>query len=123
MNEHDGWTVTYQKTKFLICLKLVLNPLSHLVSRIVRSVFYLLIFLYNSILIKLKSISYLFCTFYKIFITFFKIRSSRLNTVLVIGLTHRSVLNILDSLLANQIPAKGVVTIVCRMEIRKMAEC
>jgi len=26
---------------------------------------------------------------------------------------HRSVLNILDSLLANQIPAKGVVTIVC----------
>ena len=36
---------------------------------------------------------------------------------------HRSVLNILDSLLANQIPAKGVVTIVCRIEIRKMAEC
>jgi len=34
-----------------------------------------------------------------------------------------SVLNILDSLLANQIPAKGVVTIVCRIEIRKMAEC
>jgi len=37
--------------------------------------------------------------------------------------THRSVLNILDSLLANQIPAKGMVTIVCRIEIRKMAEC
>jgi len=36
---------------------------------------------------------------------------------------HRSVLNILDSLLANQIPAKGVVTIVCQIEIRKMAEC
>ena len=36
---------------------------------------------------------------------------------------HRSVLNSLDSLLANQIPAKGVVTIVCRIEIRKMAEC
>ena len=36
---------------------------------------------------------------------------------------HRSVLNILDSLLANQIPAKGVVTIVCRIEIQKMAEC
>ena len=36
---------------------------------------------------------------------------------------HRSVLNILDSLLAHQIPAKGVVTIVCRIEIRKMAEC
>ena len=36
---------------------------------------------------------------------------------------RRSVLNILDSLLANQIPAKGVVTIVCRIEIRKMAEC
>jgi len=36
---------------------------------------------------------------------------------------HGSVLNILDSLLANQIPAKGVVTIVCRIEIRKMAEC
>jgi len=36
---------------------------------------------------------------------------------------YRSVLNILDSLLANQIPAKGVVTIVCRIEIRKMAEC
>jgi len=36
---------------------------------------------------------------------------------------HRSVLNILDSLLASQIPAKGVVTIVCRIEIRKMAEC
>jgi len=33
------------------------------------------------------------------------------------------VLNILDSLRANQIPAKGVVTIVCRIEIRKMAEC
>jgi len=39
------------------------------------------------------------------------------------GFTQRSVLNILDSLLANQIPAKGVVTIVCRIEIRKMAEC
>ena len=39
------------------------------------------------------------------------------------GSNHRSVLNILDSLLANQIPAKGVVTIVCRIEIRKMAEC
>ena len=37
--------------------------------------------------------------------------------------THRSVLNILDSLLANQIPAKGVVTIVCRIEIRKIALC
>jgi len=36
---------------------------------------------------------------------------------------HRSLLNILDSLLANQIQAKGVVTIVCRIEIRKMAEC
>jgi len=36
---------------------------------------------------------------------------------------HRSVLNILDSLLANQIPAKSVVTIACRIEIRKMAEC
>jgi len=36
---------------------------------------------------------------------------------------HRSVLNILDLLLANLIPAKGVVTIVCRTEIRKMAEC
>jgi len=36
---------------------------------------------------------------------------------------HRSVLNILDSLLANQISAKDVVTIVCRIEIRKMAEC
>jgi len=40
-----------------------------------------------------------------------------------VSLHHRSVLNILDSLLANQIPAKGVVTIVCRTEIRKMAEC
>ena len=39
------------------------------------------------------------------------------------GHNHRSVLNILDSLLASQIPAKGVVTIVCRIEIRKMAEC
>jgi len=39
------------------------------------------------------------------------------------SLDHRSVLNILDSLRANQIPAKGVVTIVCRIEIRKMAEC
>ena len=37
--------------------------------------------------------------------------------------THRSVLNILDSLLVSQIPAKGVVAIVCRIEIRKMAEC
>jgi len=36
---------------------------------------------------------------------------------------HRSVLNILDPLPANQIPAKGVVTIVCRIEIRKMVEC
>jgi len=36
---------------------------------------------------------------------------------------HRSVLNILDLLLANHIPAKGVVTIVCPIEIRKMAEC
>jgi len=39
---------------------------------------------------------------------------------------HRSVLNILDSLLnllANQTAAKGVFTIVCRVEIRKMAEC
>ena len=36
---------------------------------------------------------------------------------------HRSVLNILDSLLASQTPANGVVTIVCRLEIRKMAEC
>jgi len=36
---------------------------------------------------------------------------------------HRSVLNILGSLLANHIPAKGVVTIICRIEIRKMAEC
>ena len=32
---------------------------------------------------------------------------------------HRSVLNIPDSLLANQIPAKGLVTIDCRIEIRK----
>ena len=32
---------------------------------------------------------------------------------------HRSVLNILDSLLANQIPANGVVMIVCRIEIQK----
>jgi len=40
-----------------------------------------------------------------------------------VGRHHRSVVNILDSLLANQIPAKGVVTIVCRIEIRKMASC
>jgi len=45
------------------------------------------------------------------------------SSVVCVGICHRSVLNILDSLLANQIPAKGVVTIVCRIEIRKMAEC
>ena len=36
---------------------------------------------------------------------------------------HRSVLNILDSLLGSHTPAEGVVTIVCRVEIRKMVEC
>ena len=36
---------------------------------------------------------------------------------------RRSVLNILDPLLATQTAAKGVVMIVCRIEIRKMAEC
>jgi len=41
----------------------------------------------------------------------------------MVSFTHRCVLNILDSLLANQIPGKGMVTIVCRIEIRKMAEC
>ena len=44
------------------------------------------------------------------------------DVLIAIPRNHRSVLNILDSLLANQIPAKGVVTIVCRIEIRKMAE-
>jgi len=29
----------------------------------------------------------------------------------------------LDTWLANQTAAKGMVTIVCRIEIRKMAEC
>jgi len=46
-----------------------------------------------------------------------------IDDVTVVRHDHRSVLNILDSLLANQIPAKGVVTIVCRIELRKMAEC
>jgi len=32
-------------------------------------------------------------------------------------------LNILDALLANQTAAKGVVPFICRIEIRKMAEC
>jgi len=40
-------------------------------------------------------------------------------TCIVVSYNHRSVLNILDSVLANQTPAKGVVTIVCQIEIRK----
>jgi len=40
-----------------------------------------------------------------------------------VGLGPQICIKYLDSLLANQIPAKGVVTIVCRIEIRKMAEC
>ena len=42
---------------------------------------------------------------------------------LVVCSNHRSVLNILDPLLASQAAAEGVVTIVCRIEIQKMAEC
>jgi len=38
-------------------------------------------------------------------------------------LAHGSVLNILDPLLVSQTAAKGVDTIVCRIEIRKMPEC
>jgi len=57
-----------------------------------------------------------------------QLRLANQNLTLVVYVTsdaanHRSVLNILDSLLANQTPAEGVVTIVCRVEIRKMAEC
>jgi len=32
-------------------------------------------------------------------------------------------LDILDTLLANQTAAKGMLTIACRIETRKMAEC